>query len=87
MGDAYPLAPQVLVQRLSEAGYAPAKLETMLHGRISYRALYRWRNGEAMPQRSADYGAVYELAEALGVDLTPAALPEKAMEGGKDPAP
>jgi hypothetical protein len=43
----------------------------MIEGRVSYRALYRWKNGEAQPQRLADYNAVYDLAVAVGVDITP----------------
>jgi len=62
---------KILVTRLSDAGYPPVKLEAMLENRISYRALYRWRNGEAMPQRKSDYAAVLSLALALGVDVLP----------------
>jgi hypothetical protein len=63
----YPVAPNVLVTTLADAGYPPQKVESMLEGRISYRALYRWRKNEAQPQRKQDYWAVHGLAEALGV--------------------
>tara|TARA_Y100001973_G_scaffold82628_1_gene122206 strand:+ start:735 stop:992 length:258 start_codon:yes stop_codon:yes gene_type:complete len=63
----YPLDPGVLVETLANAGYPPQKVCSMLDGRISYRALYRWRKNEAKPQRKQDYWAVHGLAEALGV--------------------
>jgi len=71
MSREYPVSPAVLVTRLSDAGYPPQKVESMIEGRVSYRALYRWKNGEAQPQRLADYNAVYDLAVAVGVDITP----------------
>jgi hypothetical protein len=71
MSREYPVSPAVLVNRLSDAGYPPQKVESMIEARVSYRALYRWKNGEAQPQRSADYRAVYDLAVAVGVDITP----------------
>lgn len=63
----YPITPQDLITRLSDAGYTPQKIEAMLGGRISYRAFYRWKNGEVQPQRKQDYYAVYDLAAALKV--------------------
>jgi hypothetical protein len=63
----YPIEPSILVNKLAQAGYPPQKVESMLEGRISYRALYRWRKKEAQPQRKQDYWAVHNLAEALGV--------------------
>lgn len=63
----YPISPDVLVTILADSGYPPQKVESMLGGRISYRALYRWRKKEAQPQRKQDYWAVHGLAEALGV--------------------
>ncbi len=71
MSREYPVSPAVLVNRLSDAGYPPQKVESMIEGRVSYRALYRWKNEEAQPQRYADYKAVYDLAVAVGVDITP----------------
>lgn len=56
-----------LIQLFSDAGYSPQKLAPMLAGRVSYRALYRWKNGEAKPQRLADFLAVLDLGAALGI--------------------
>jgi hypothetical protein len=61
------LTPGSLVRRLSDAGYSPTKVASMLDGRLSYRALYRWQNGESQPQRKTDYTAVLDLAVAIGV--------------------
>lgn len=63
----YPVAPAKLVEILSEGGYSPTQVSQMLGGRISFRALYRWRNEEAMPQRYADYVDVLTLATGLGL--------------------
>jgi hypothetical protein len=77
---------RILVTRLGDAGYAPTKLESMLENRVSYRALYRWRNGEARPQRRADYDAVLQLALALGVSVYPSEgdLPEPLSDEDED---
>ena len=61
------LTPSSLIRRLSDAGYSPTKVASMLDGRLSYRALYRWQNGESQPQRKMDYTAVLDLAVAIGV--------------------
>jgi hypothetical protein len=58
---------KALIQIFSDAGYSPQKLAPMLDGRVSYRALYRWKNGEAKPQRLADFLAVLDLGAALGI--------------------
>lgn len=63
----YPIHPAKLVDILSEAGYSPTQVAQMLGGRISFRALYRWRKEEAMPQRYADYVDVLQLATGLGL--------------------
>jgi hypothetical protein len=71
----YPIRPAKLVTILSDGGYSPTQVSQMLGGRISFRALYRWRNEEAMPQRYADYVDVLQLATGLGLL---GALPEQA---------
>ena len=61
---------QILIQRLSDAGYKPQRVAQLMGHRISWRALYRWRRGDSQPQRDADYEAVIELAKALSIDVT-----------------
>lgn len=58
---------KALIQLFSDAGYSPQKLVPMLDARVSYRALYRWKNGDAKPQRLADFLAVLDLGAALGI--------------------
>jgi hypothetical protein len=65
MSREYPVSPATLIKLFSDAGYTPQRIEELLRGRVSYRALYRWKNEEAQPQRQADYTAVYDLAVAL----------------------
>lgn len=73
----YPVSPAKLVEILSENGYSPTQVSQMLGGRISFRALYRWRNEEAMPQRYADYVDVLTLATGLGL------FPDDTTETGE----
>jgi hypothetical protein len=59
--------PAALIQCFSDKGYSPQKISPMIGRRISYRALYRWKNGEAKPQRVTDFLAVLDLAVALEI--------------------
>jgi hypothetical protein len=82
----YPIAPARLIEIFSEAGYSPTQVSHLLGNRISFRALYRWKNGEALPQRYADYVDVMHLAEGLGL-LTansPPAEAEAETEAGAE---
>jgi len=86
--------PAALIQCFSDKGYSPQKISPMIDRRISYRALYRWKNGEAKPQRVSDFLAVLDLAVALEIitsaerDASKLAFqatytePEAAPEGG-----
>ena len=76
----YPILPARLVDLLSEGGYSPTQVSQMLGGRISFRALYRWRREEAMPQRFSDYLDVLHLAQGLGLLPPPESPLSPALE-------
>ena len=75
----YPIHPAMLVDILANAGYSPTQVSQMLGDRISFRALYRWRKREALPQRYSDYVDVLNLAQGLGLLTSPE--PELADTG------
>jgi hypothetical protein len=80
----YPIAPARLIEIFSEAGYSPTQVSHLLGNRISFRALYRWKNGEALPQRYADYVDVMHLAEGLGLLTANSPPAEAEAEAGAE---
>jgi len=56
---------RMMVQRLLDAGYTPAKIAEALGGRVSARTVYRWAKGEHVPQRGVDLVALEELAKSV----------------------
>jgi hypothetical protein len=80
----YPITPARLIEIFSEAGYSPTQVSHLLGNRISFRALYRWKNGEALPQRYADYVDVMHLAEGLGLLTANSPPAEAEAEAGAE---
>ena len=50
-----------LIKAMSKMGYTCTDIEQDLDGRVSYRTLYRWMNGDSVPKRKQDVAALAKL--------------------------
>jgi hypothetical protein len=47
-----------LLRAINKMGYTCKDIEQGLDGRVSYRTLYRWMNGDSVPKRKKDVAAL-----------------------------
>lgn len=50
-----------LIKTMVSMGYTCKDIEAGLDGRVSYRTLYRWMNGDSIPKRKKDVAALAQL--------------------------
>ena len=52
---------QGLITTLTDRGMTPQDIAAAMDDRVSSRTIYRWANGESIPQRRSDYAALVAL--------------------------
>jgi hypothetical protein len=53
------------VRRLTDAGYTPDQIVTLMDGRVTQRTVYRWGNGGSDPQNPLTLAKLEKLADRL----------------------
>ncbi len=57
-----------LIKAMCSMGYTCKDIEAGLDGRVSYRTLYRWLNGDSIPKRKKDIAALGQLYKKFKQD-------------------